>query len=802
MEYSDFSIRVDTNEAVLASSDRGECHGKLDLDRNEIDLAMHLIDRDSINEIFLKKLGNILYNALLDKSVSALFAATKASADQNSCGVRIRLIFENPELAALPWEFLYDQSTNIFLATDPCTLLSRYIDVPQEKKSVKPANLPLKLLLVISSPNDLDTLDSDGESELIKQALKEHTKLDQIEIKVLTKATIEEINNILNEKSYDVFHFIGHGIFNNRDNKGYIALMDENANALLLDDERFTNLIRGKQSPSLVVLNACEGAAMSSHQIFAGIAPRLVQRGIPAVIAMQHPIQDRTAKFFADAFYRSLALAEPVDKAIQSARNFISIKIGLNKRDFATPVLYMRAKDGAILELAIPNLQVTKDIDPFRKLASLIIAHEEEMERKGKDLLENNVEGMPNRSSPFEDYERFFHEYQELEIGSSFPEDIIEKLDLDFKILFLCILNTEEDLKKIRGVYNKKMIDLEIARWLNFNRDRFPDATSSSIIESLRRSLNEVNGLEIDKQSSKNPYYLKFITDKINMAFMQSETLLQLMLSFYGRIICGKDYISVITQFEDISELNLSNEDDISKYKKNLDFMDYIRLLNKLDRWFDEFNDQGKLLNINLPFQRKRLFPDQMNLGEIINVPIRDRMQIIMKDVAITERDTSPFIERLRMLNNFRELYVISSESNDFMHLSNIENIHKGAIRILRALIDTWNISQQQDIFPQVVIIRRLLLVDANLVRIDYLQEGSSLKYIRVYAKYLPTYTYQLIGKPSFLQILSEERGIVSNFLLYPVDEELQSEASQLIIEGIGRLVLYQVDQPLQEEIE
>ena len=409
---------------------------------------------------------------------------------------------------------------------------------------------------------------------------------------------------------------------------------------------------------------------------------------------------------------------------------------------------------------------------------------------------------MPNRSSPFEDYERFFHEYQELEIGSSFPEDIIEKLDLDFKILFLCILNTEEDLKKIRGVYNKKMIDLEIARWLNFNRDRFPDATSSSIIESLRRSLNEVNGLEIDKQSSKNPYYLKFITDKINMAFMQSETLLQLMLSFYGRIICGKDYISVITQFEDISELNLSNEDDISKYKKNLDFMDYIRLLNKLDRWFDEFNDQGKLLNINLPFQRKRLFPDQMNLGEIINVPIRDRMQIIMKDVAITERDTSPFIERLRMLNNFRELYVISSESNDFMHLSNIENIHKGAIRILRALIDTWNISQQQDIFPQVVIIRRLLLVDANLVRIDYLQEGSSLKYIRVYAKYLPTYTYQLIGKPSFLQILSEERGIVSNFLLYPVDEELQSEASQLIIEGIGRLVLYQVDQPLQEEIE
>ncbi|AFY52818.1 hypothetical protein Riv7116_0211 [Rivularia sp. PCC 7116] len=38
---------------------------------------------------------------------------TAAQANQEN--VRLRLIFESPELAALPWEFLYDEDTNVFL---------------------------------------------------------------------------------------------------------------------------------------------------------------------------------------------------------------------------------------------------------------------------------------------------------------------------------------------------------------------------------------------------------------------------------------------------------------------------------------------------------------------------------------------------------------------------------------------------------------------------------------------------------------------------------------------------------------
>jgi hypothetical protein len=50
-----------------------------------------------------------------------------------------------------------------------------------------------------------------------------------------------------------------------------------------------------------------------------------------------------------DEFYRTLALGWPVDAAMQTTRNAISIEVGVDKPDFATPVLYMRAKDGMIL---------------------------------------------------------------------------------------------------------------------------------------------------------------------------------------------------------------------------------------------------------------------------------------------------------------------------------------------------------------------------------------------------------------------------------------------------------------------
>ncbi|MDJ0732663.1 MAG: CHAT domain-containing protein [Nostocaceae cyanobacterium] len=338
--YHDFQVLVTDDNKIRVCSDQGDIWDEFRLEMNEIDLTLQLIEEKKTNSKLLKRLGDKFYQVLFPTNIRSQLRATMADAETSQCGVRLRLVFKSPELAKLPWEFLYDKGTNSFLANNPQTVLSRYIDVPLQQRELKATSLPLKILLVISSPTDLAKLDADGEEHLIKDALFRHIKAGQIELDVLHEATIRNINQKLREKPYNVFHFIGHGSFEN--DKGSIALVDQDGTAKMLDDEGFASFFLGNRSLGLAVLNSCEGAAVSSNEIFAGIAPNLVQRGIPAVVAMQYPILDNTAKLFTDEFYRTLALGWPVDAAIQTTRNAISIEVGLDQPDFATPVLYMR----------------------------------------------------------------------------------------------------------------------------------------------------------------------------------------------------------------------------------------------------------------------------------------------------------------------------------------------------------------------------------------------------------------------------------------------------------------------------
>jgi CHAT domain-containing protein len=226
-------------------------------------------------------------------------------------------------------------------------VLSRYVAVPQSKRSLGKAGRPLKILVVISSPENLPDLDVDDEESRIREALAKHVASGHVQLDVVREASIRNITQQLRAESYSVFHFIGHGEFEN--DRGMIALVETDGSARWLDEEAFGNIFLGNRAIGLAVLSSCRGASVSSHQALRGVAPNLIQRGLPAVIAMQYEVADATARQFADEFYHSLALGWPVDAAVQGARNAISIEVGVDTPDFATPVLYMRAKDGVIL---------------------------------------------------------------------------------------------------------------------------------------------------------------------------------------------------------------------------------------------------------------------------------------------------------------------------------------------------------------------------------------------------------------------------------------------------------------------
>ena len=104
----------------------------------------------------------------------------------------------------------------------------------------------------------------------------------------------------------------------------------------------------------LVVLNACKSATTalrSGEHPFAGIATALIREGVPAVVAMQFPISDKAAIIFSQTFYQRLAMGFPVDGAVAEARKIL-YSGDREQPEWATPVLYLRARDGMLFEPA------------------------------------------------------------------------------------------------------------------------------------------------------------------------------------------------------------------------------------------------------------------------------------------------------------------------------------------------------------------------------------------------------------------------------------------------------------------
>jgi uncharacterized protein YegL len=109
-------------------------------------------------------------------------------------------------------------------------------------------------------------------------------------------------------------------------------------------------LLSDYHSTRLAVLNACEGARSGVSDPFAGVAQSLIQQGLPAVVAMQFMISDEAALIFAREFYGAIEDGYPIEAALADARG--AIRDEGNPTEWGTPVLYSRAPDGYLFDLA------------------------------------------------------------------------------------------------------------------------------------------------------------------------------------------------------------------------------------------------------------------------------------------------------------------------------------------------------------------------------------------------------------------------------------------------------------------
>jgi hypothetical protein len=294
----------------------------------------------------LRKAGLELFAALLGaEGVAGRYRASAAMAARDGVPLRIVLRTNDKELAALPWEAMYDAEAERYVCRDQP--LVRHVNVSSPARPLS-VDLPLRILAVASLPADLQPLDAAAETARLRHALDRLVGERLAEVTWAPSAQWADLQETLLGGPWHVLHYIGHGRLERGSAEGELALTAPNGRADWVRADSLVDLLRrAHPAVRLVVLNSCSGGAVGSGGLFSSTAAALVRGGVSAVAAMQYEFSDRAAGAFTRGFYTALAHGRGVDDAVTNGRTAL---IGLNGRslEWVTPVVYLRSDDSRL----------------------------------------------------------------------------------------------------------------------------------------------------------------------------------------------------------------------------------------------------------------------------------------------------------------------------------------------------------------------------------------------------------------------------------------------------------------------
>ncbi len=121
--------------------------------------------------VFSNKLGSrYIVGFSLALSIH-IFNKLKQLPDSDKAKLRLRLRIEANTIASLPLEFLYRTMGGYYLAVNPDTVLSRYLNLPLPPERVRRREGSLHMLVIVADPTDQTRLPPDDWEEIIKAAL-------------------------------------------------------------------------------------------------------------------------------------------------------------------------------------------------------------------------------------------------------------------------------------------------------------------------------------------------------------------------------------------------------------------------------------------------------------------------------------------------------------------------------------------------------------------------------------------------------------------------------------------------------
>jgi CHAT domain len=344
--YLDSALYVSSLESARFSWAGREYLGQVALDGDLEDLLAAL-------ELEPEAYGCRLYDAVFPAGGELREGLREAvvAAEQERSRLRflLHLAPDLPEwVHGLYWELLTDGGRHLALARSPDTAFSRYLGVRRSPGT--PATRRPRLLCVIAAPSNSEkfNLAEIRRDEVIQRLQAPFGMLaESVDVAVLEPpATLGRLRErLMADGGFHLLHFFGHG--QNRGGASALVMEDDQGRAQFVGEELLTEVFLGVRELRLITLIACHGGAPSSRDPFSGLAGRLVQRGLPAVIAMRREVSVEDAHLFTNHLYGHLVQTGRADAAVNEARQQLYLA---NPRGIAwsSPVLYSRLTDGRL----------------------------------------------------------------------------------------------------------------------------------------------------------------------------------------------------------------------------------------------------------------------------------------------------------------------------------------------------------------------------------------------------------------------------------------------------------------------
>lgn len=251
----------------------------------------------------------------------------------------------DPELAAIPWEYLHDGRdflivTYLFVREVPNAPLPEPPDPTRPWHLVAMGSDPLVAEVhdpqtgFLTGYQALERLKVVQELDLLRDDLLHQQPPAPIRWQRIAPTRQALIDDLATPDPL-LFHYTGHGDVLN----GVPVLCFDDGTGCM-DARPVADLaadLRGLTA--FAFLNACRTA--DSREPGANLALVLVQHGIPAVLGTQYQVLDEAAAHFARTFYRFLAVGQHPAQALYRARLQLKNQFRRAAQEWAVPVLYL-----------------------------------------------------------------------------------------------------------------------------------------------------------------------------------------------------------------------------------------------------------------------------------------------------------------------------------------------------------------------------------------------------------------------------------------------------------------------------